>query len=62
MGIVVVHRKRFGRAARDRERVRRVLLNTLVDAGAPVGPLLEEGLEEGRRLDHRGGHGIATSR
>ena len=27
MGIIVVHRERFGRAARDRERVLRVLRN-----------------------------------
>ena len=46
MGIIVVHRERLRGAARDRERVFRVLLNALVDAGAAVRPLLEEGLEE----------------
>ena len=62
MGIIVVHRERFRGAARDRERVRRVLGDALVDAGAAVRPVLEEGLEERRRLDHRGGDRITTSR
>ena len=62
MSVVVVHRERFGRAARDRERVLRVLRDALVDAGAPVSTFLEEGLEERRRLDHRGGDWIGTSR
>ena len=62
MGIIVVDRIRFRRAARDRERVFRVLGDALVDAGAAVRTFLEEGLEERRRLDHRGGNGIGTSR
>ena len=62
MGIIVVHRERFRGAARDRERVRRVLGDALVDAGAAVRPVLEEGLEERRRLDHGGGDRVRANR
>ena len=62
MGIIVVHRERLRGAARDRERVRRVLLNTFVDAGPTISTFLEEGLEERRRLDHGGGDRVRARR
>ena len=62
MGIIVVHGIRLRGAARDRERVFGVLRNTFIDAGPTIRTFFEEGLEQGRSLDHRGRHRIATSR